>query len=428
MTTAVEKIESSRLSYGMDHRGVERENGIIRGVIVAEIGDFKTKRGSFNLEGLEKIVELGNSVDNGLVSRWTHPDKKDSLGSHLGWLTNFRMREDKVRADYKFSPLAFKINPPGQTEINCAEYIMTAAEQDPRAAELSLVLKHTLRHRQKDGVKLPPIWNPVELVACDVVGDGDAVKSGLLSSVDLSLETEETELSLTKEDVTKIVKEELSTTVGSTIKESLDAALGPINAALSSMKSDNEAAQKEKLRTSILSKANACKFEKGEELAEQVVEGKLSESEAMEQLFQHSLKSRHFPADEVDQQNIDEAANEFDKQGKKDIAEKLRSGNLSATETEEYLNMLKTEKCKKPNAAQKMEAELRAEFRDQNKVIRIVSDRLTEDEYVKETMLAAEWEAREAKDHELAGQLSSHLGDFKETSALITGNVHTSKV
>lgn len=169
-------------SHGL--QGVDREQKVLRGYIVAELGPFKTPgRGEFDLQSLQKIVDLGNKKSLGLKSRFAHPGlSSDALGTHLGRVKNFSLDGGtKVRADLHFDPVAFD-GPKG----NLAKYVMDLAESDPDAIGSSLVLSIDKEYRLKeDGSKLkddkgndlPPLWRPKELYASDIVDEGDATKS-----------------------------------------------------------------------------------------------------------------------------------------------------------------------------------------------------------------------------------------------------------
>lgn len=171
--------------------GVDRENKILRGYIVAEKGPFKSAgRGEFDTPALQKIVELGNASPIGLKSRFTHPGlSSDGLGNYLGRAKNFQLEGDsKVRADLHFDPVAFD-GPKG----NLGKYVMDLADTDPKGIGSSLVLAVDKTYRlnadgtpQKspDGKELPPLWMPKKLRASDIVDEGDATNS-LLSVEEL---------------------------------------------------------------------------------------------------------------------------------------------------------------------------------------------------------------------------------------------------
>lgn len=170
---------------------IDRKANILRGYTVAETGDFKDRRGSFDKNSLKRIVELGNGTPNGvgvidergLKSRLGHPNESDDgLTKHLGRSKNFRLENDgnRVVADLHFAPSALKEPVGGGTPL--ALYVMDRAEEDPGAISSSLVLRaEKLERRGADGKSLPSLWTPKELLASDIVYDGDAVHGDLLS-------------------------------------------------------------------------------------------------------------------------------------------------------------------------------------------------------------------------------------------------------
>lgn len=193
--------------------GVDREKNVINGVILAEEGPFKDKRGEFDRQAIRRVVKLGNERSGGLKARWSHPNlTSDGLGKFLGRHKNLRsdtvMREagaDKdgkplmkevlvARADLHFDQTAMEEPPGGGKPLGV--YLMDLAESDSDALGASLVLKpeQTTRVDKKNrpltddkGEELPPLWMPLELHAADVVDDGDATHSFLSSDILASL-------------------------------------------------------------------------------------------------------------------------------------------------------------------------------------------------------------------------------------------------
>lgn len=174
--------------------GVDRQNNILRGYVLAQQGPFKSEgRGEFNLDGLREIMRLGNAKEAGLKSRFTHPDmSSDGLGKFLGRSKKLFMstaldeRTGKsvpaVRGDLHFDKTALDTPPDGGKPLGV--YVMDLAESDAAALSSSLVLKPREEWRlNKDGTmatdeegnELPPLWFPEELHASDVVDTGDAV-------------------------------------------------------------------------------------------------------------------------------------------------------------------------------------------------------------------------------------------------------------
>lgn len=193
------KIDKLRVGAAGRPVGVDRENRIVKGYVVALAGPFKSEgRGEFDEASLAKIVELW--PQQGLKSRWTHPtESSDGLGKYLGrakdpYLSKATVQRDgkpvevpAVRADLHLSKSAGQGNPNG----DLAEYVLGLAEEDADALSSSLVLSKDEEYRlSKDGSRLTsesgdpllPLWRPRRLYATDVVDEGDAV-DGILSPV-----------------------------------------------------------------------------------------------------------------------------------------------------------------------------------------------------------------------------------------------------
>lgn len=171
------------LARGNDSQvGVSIEDRLISGYVVAELGEFKDKRGAFDANALDRIVELGNASERGLRSRLSHPNESDDgLTKHLGRSKNFRRDGDKVRADLHIAQIAMDEPVGGGKPIGL--YAMELAQEDPGALGSSLVLRtEKLERMGPDGERLPPLWTPTELFASDLVADGDAVHGDLLSA------------------------------------------------------------------------------------------------------------------------------------------------------------------------------------------------------------------------------------------------------
>lgn len=183
--------------------GVDRSAKVIRGVILAEEGPFRSKgRGEFDQSSIREIVKLAKSFDGGLKSRFTHPTlSDDGLGKMLGRVRDvhksFITRESAdgpqekmiARGDLHLSETAFK-TPAG----DLATYVMDLVEEDPDNAGMSLVLEPRKETRLDskgrpklgaDGEELPPLWRPLALHAVDVVDEGDATRSMLAAGLDI---------------------------------------------------------------------------------------------------------------------------------------------------------------------------------------------------------------------------------------------------
>lgn len=194
--------------------GVDREAGVINGVILAEEGPFKSAgRGEFDRKAIRSIVKMGNDREGGLKSRFSHPTlSDDGLGKHLGRIQNLRsdtllrdagkdadgkslMKEVLVaRGDLHFDQTALEEPPGGGKPLGI--YVMDLAESDPDAFGTSLVLQVNQEYRldkqgkplkDDNGDDMPPLWIPTKLHASDVVAEGDATNSFLSADILASL-------------------------------------------------------------------------------------------------------------------------------------------------------------------------------------------------------------------------------------------------
>lgn len=167
--------------------GVDKENGIIYGYVVAQRGPFKhADRGEFDDASLASIVAIMSAKPNGTKSRFAHPSaSNDGLGKFLGRAKDPRIDGDRVRADLHLDPSSRR-TPSG----DIGGYLMELAANDPAAMSSSLVLKTKKEYRlNADGSKarglqgeeLAPLWRPEAIHASDIVDTGEAV-DGLLSA------------------------------------------------------------------------------------------------------------------------------------------------------------------------------------------------------------------------------------------------------
>lgn len=177
--------------------GVDRDKKMIRGMVIAQEGEFKDSRGRFMAEGIKEVVKLTNSKPKGLRSHFTHATlSSDGLGKYLGRVRNAYLgsavdsRNGKTvsaaRGDLVFDETAFN-TPDG----NLADYVMSLTESDADAISSSLVLEmreEFLTDKSGNiildddtGEPVAPIWHPTVLHGSDIVSVGAAV-DGLLSA------------------------------------------------------------------------------------------------------------------------------------------------------------------------------------------------------------------------------------------------------
>lgn len=189
---------------------VDREKGIIHGVILAEEMTFKDKRGEFDRPAIRKVVSLAKEKSGGLKSRWTHPTlSSDGLGKFLGRFHDVRsdtvlrevgrdgngkplVQERLVaRGDLYLDSTALDTPPDGGKPLGI--YVMDLADSDSDAFGTSLVLQSDKNLRldkkgsplkdEATGEDLPPLWMPTALHSSDIVDDGDATMTFLSSDI-----------------------------------------------------------------------------------------------------------------------------------------------------------------------------------------------------------------------------------------------------
>ncbi|MFO0899834.1 MAG: hypothetical protein U0836_20580 [Pirellulales bacterium] len=158
---------------------VDQAARMIHGMVLAEVGPLKSRRGEFDLAGVERVAELINAA-GGVESYYTHDHVTDtnSVPILLGMVTNARADRTSVRGDLKFFPSASNV--PGLGDL--AGYVMQRAEERPQAISSSLVFYADLEHRApvkrgRDYVQQPPLLRPTSVLSSDIVGEGDAVSS-----------------------------------------------------------------------------------------------------------------------------------------------------------------------------------------------------------------------------------------------------------
>lgn len=160
--------------------GVDEENRVINGYVVAQLGAFKTGRGQFDQESLAGIVRLINAQPDGVVVNYGHQENvgsPEALDAFLGRARNARVDGDRVRADLHFNPAAFLSHTGG---VSRAERLMARAKSDPGSFASSLVLAPEKQQRRGG----PPIWRALAIQSSDIVYVGDAVHTGILAADD----------------------------------------------------------------------------------------------------------------------------------------------------------------------------------------------------------------------------------------------------
>ena len=193
--------ETEWLRVGQTGRPIEvdREANVIRGMVLAQEGPFKTAgRGEFDAKAIRQIVKMiKDDHPDGLKSRFAHPtESDDGIGKLLGRIKHpFVSKMEKnggeiavARGDLHFNPTALEEPVGGGRPLG--DYVMALCESDPDVMASSLVIEPDKQYRidkqnrpmlDEEGDQLPPLWYPIRLHACDIVDTGEAV-DGLLSA------------------------------------------------------------------------------------------------------------------------------------------------------------------------------------------------------------------------------------------------------
>ena len=199
-----ERLRASWTPVQQKTIGVDREKGQIRGMVIAQLGPFKTPgRGEFDLRSLESIRDLINSRPNGVRSNYGHANlSNDGLGTFLGRVTAAELGTattaagdsvHAVRGTLTLNPTALEPKP-GGGGTPLGTYVMDLAASDPDAISSSLVIKADREWRMDkgkpaldaNGKELPPVWRPTDVLGSDIVNIGDAVDGLLSAGIDIS--------------------------------------------------------------------------------------------------------------------------------------------------------------------------------------------------------------------------------------------------
>jgi len=199
-----EKVEKKAFRAGVS-RGiastgrVDRNTNTIYGYSVISVGEAIGHEMEIDMTTLSQVIEKGNAHRSGLKSRFGHPTMSgDAMGTHLGKSFNFRLDEDRVRADLKISDAAFN-SPKG----DLGNYVLELAEKDPEFFGASIVFSGKSEYRiDKEGIELKgddgqpllPLARVETLYASDVVDEaatGDSMFGFFSDSVKPSAEMTE---------------------------------------------------------------------------------------------------------------------------------------------------------------------------------------------------------------------------------------------
>ena len=118
---------------------VDIENGILRNVEIAKFG--KNKNYSyFNQKFLDDLVEKGNAQNQGVKSRFGHPNMcATSLGTYIGRFKEFTQVDGKVYATLYLDQITKKTQVEGKG-ISMYDYIVEMAQNNPDMFGNSIVV------------------------------------------------------------------------------------------------------------------------------------------------------------------------------------------------------------------------------------------------------------------------------------------------
>lgn len=112
--------------YSFQSQGVDRENGVISGLVVLQKGRNKNES-YFDDQFVNDFVQMANDKPEGVKSRYGHPNMCSSdFGTFLGRQKNFRREGNQVLADLYLSESA-KNTPNGDLYT----YTLDMAEENP---------------------------------------------------------------------------------------------------------------------------------------------------------------------------------------------------------------------------------------------------------------------------------------------------------
>ena len=197
MSTTATPAKPSNLFRSIALRGapeqIDRENGVLRGVKVIELGPLKDgdpRPYYVDVTTLEQVVELGNRPNKGIKSRFTHPNmSEDGLGKQLGKQKNFSIQGNAAIADFHLGSSARKEH---------SDHVFDMAAEAPEDIGLSIVAVFDEEAMESEANEdgLQPI-RLTGLRAVDFVGEGAATdglfdlddRSGIPAAVTQFLDT-----------------------------------------------------------------------------------------------------------------------------------------------------------------------------------------------------------------------------------------------
>lgn len=118
---------------------VDRENGVLRNISVANFGDNKNDS-YFDEKFISDLVAKGNAQTQGIKSRFGHPNMcATSLGTYIGRQKNFNIQNGNCFGDLFLDPITKKTQVEGKG-ISIFDYVMDMAETNPDMFGNSIVI------------------------------------------------------------------------------------------------------------------------------------------------------------------------------------------------------------------------------------------------------------------------------------------------
>ena len=168
---------SSQPVYSAPVISIDRENGIIHGITIAQTGPARGHGAFLDSTFLVQLVDQANTRPQGIKARFGHPNMcSTALGSYLGRFKNYAYSGDQVKADLHLDTTA-KNSPSG----DLFTYVLDMAEKNPDMFGASVAfesLDFETKTETIDGKKeTRDYFRLKELRATDIVDDPAATDS-----------------------------------------------------------------------------------------------------------------------------------------------------------------------------------------------------------------------------------------------------------
>ncbi|KAF0128044.1 MAG: hypothetical protein FD155_3433, partial [Bacteroidetes bacterium] len=168
---------SSKPVFGIPLSRIDRENGILYGVTISQLGPAKSHGGNIDRIFLAQIVEQASKRPQGLKARFGHPNMcTTALGTYLGRFKNYTLHDDNVKADL-YLDVTSKSTPGG----NLFDYVLDMAEKNPDMLGASIVFEAAEFETDPLAPEAPKLFRLKDLRATDIV-DEPAATDGLFSA------------------------------------------------------------------------------------------------------------------------------------------------------------------------------------------------------------------------------------------------------